>query len=66
MKKLFVILTLAFVSANIFAETLHFKNCKEARSKGYKNIKKGEPGYARHLDSNFYKLQYIRNTEIFF
>jgi putative pneumococcal surface protein len=45
-----VILTLAFVSANIFAETLHFKNCKEARSKGYKNIKKGEPGYARHLD----------------
>lgn len=50
MKKLFVILTLAFFSANTFAETLHFKNCKEARSKGYKNIKKDEPGYARHLD----------------
>ena len=50
MKKLFVILTLEFISTNTFAETLHFKNCKEARSKGYKNIKKGEPGYARHLD----------------
>ena len=50
MKKLFVILTLAFISTNTFAETLHFKNCKEARSIGYKNIKKGEPGYARHLD----------------
>ena len=50
MKKLFVILMLAFVSTNTFAETLHFKNCKEARSKGYRNIKKGEPGYARHLD----------------
>lgn len=50
MKKLFVIFMLAFVSANTFAETLHFKNCKEARSKGYRNIKKGEPGYARHLD----------------
>lgn len=50
MKKLFVILTLAFVSANTFTEALHFKNCKEARSKGYKNIKKGEQGYARHLD----------------
>ena len=50
MKKLFVILTLAFVSTNAFMETLYFKNCKEARSKGYKNIKKGEPGYTRHLD----------------
>ena len=50
MKKLFVILTLTFISANAFTETLYFKNCKEARSKGYKNIKKGEPGYARHLD----------------
>lgn len=50
MKKLFVILTLAFISTNAFTETLYFKNCKEARSKGYKNIKKGEPGYARHLD----------------
>ena len=41
MKKLLVVLTLAFVSANTLAETLHFKNCKEARAKGYKNIKKG-------------------------
>lgn len=43
-------MTLVFVSANTFSETLHFKNCKEARAKGYKNIKKGEPGYAKHLD----------------
>lgn len=50
MKKLLVVLTLAFVSANTLAETLHFKNCKEARAKGYKNIKRGESGYARHLD----------------
>ena len=50
MKKIFMILTLAFVSVNIFSESLHFKNCKEARAKGYKNIKKGEPGYAKHLD----------------
>jgi len=39
MKKIFVILTLAFVSVNTFSETLY-----------YKNIKKGEPGYAKHLD----------------
>ena len=50
MKKIFMILTLAFISANTFSESLHFKNCKEARAKGYKNIKKGEPGYAKHLD----------------
>ena len=34
MKKIFLILTLVFVSANTFSETLHFKNCKEARAKG--------------------------------
>ena len=50
MKKLLVVLTLAFVSANTLGETLHFKNCKEARAKGYKNIKRGDPGYAIHLD----------------
>lgn len=50
MKKIFVILTLVFVSVNTFSETLNFKNCKEACAKGYKNIKKGEPGYAKHLD----------------
>ena len=50
MKKIFVILTLVFASANTFSETLYFKNCKEAHAKGYKNIKKGEPGYAKHLD----------------
>ena len=36
MKKLFVILTLAFISTNAFTETLYFKNCKEARSKDQK------------------------------
>ena len=50
MKKIFVILTLAFVSVNAFSETLYFKNCKEVRAKGYKNIKKGEPGYRAKLD----------------
>ena len=50
MKKIFMILTLAFVSVNTFSETLYFENCKEARAKGYKNIKKGEPGYRAKLD----------------
>ena len=50
MKKIFMILTLAFISVNVFSESLHFKNCKEARAKGYKNIKKGEPGYRAKLD----------------
>ena len=50
MKKLFVILILAFVSVNTFTETLHFKNSKEARSKAYKNNKKRETGYAKHID----------------
>lgn len=50
MKKLLFVLILVFVSVNIFSETLRFKNCKEAKAKGYKNIKKGEPGYAKHLD----------------
>lgn len=50
MKKIFMILTLVFVSINTFSETLYFKNCKEARAKGYKNIKKGEPGYRAKLD----------------
>nr|DAT17879.1 MAG TPA: Excalibur calcium-binding domain protein [Caudoviricetes sp.] len=50
MKKLLVIFTLAFVTANVFSETLHFKNCKEAKARGYKNIKKGQLGYSKHLD----------------
>ena len=50
MKKLFLVLILAFVSVNAFSETLYFKNYKEARAKGYKNIKKGEPGYRAKLD----------------
>ncbi len=27
-----------------------FRNCTEARAAGYSNIRRGEPGYARHLD----------------
>jgi len=50
MKKIFVILTLVFVSVNTFSETLYFKNCKEAVEKEKKKKKKGEPGYAKHLD----------------
>lgn len=50
MKKLLLILT--FISVNTFSETLYFKNCKEAKAKakGYKNIKKGQPGYRDKLD----------------
>ena len=36
MKKIFMILALVFISINIFSEELYFKNCKEAREKGYK------------------------------
>lgn len=36
MKKLLLILTLSFISVNTFSETLYFKNCKEAKAKGYK------------------------------
>lgn len=27
-----------------------FANCTEARAAGYSNIRRGEPGYAQHLD----------------
>lgn len=50
MKKLLLILTLSFISVNTFSETLYFKNCKEAKAKGYKNIKKEQPGYRDKLD----------------
>ena len=50
MKKLLLILILSFISVNTFSETLYFKNCKEAKAKGYKNIKKGQPGYRDKLD----------------
>lgn len=29
---------------------LNFSNCKEARAAGYSHIRRGEPGYAPHLD----------------
>ena len=29
---------------------LHFRNCKEARAAGYSHMRRGEPGYAPHLD----------------
>lgn len=28
----------------------HFKNCKEARAAGYSHMRRGQPGYAPHLD----------------
>lgn len=31
-------------------EDIYFSNCKEAKTKGYKNIKKGHPGYSEDLD----------------
>ncbi|MBR0873704.1 excalibur calcium-binding domain-containing protein [Bradyrhizobium tropiciagri] len=31
--------------ANVF-----FRNCTEARAAGYSRIRRGEPGYAPHLD----------------
>lgn len=51
MKKLFV-LSILLTGAAGFANSknLYFKNCKEARSKGYSSIKKGEPGYRKALD----------------
>lgn len=29
---------------------VYFNNCKEAKSSGYRNIRKGEPGYRDKLD----------------
>ena len=29
---------------------IHFRNCKEARAAGYSHMRRGEPGYAPHLD----------------
>lgn len=29
---------------------VHFRNCSEARANGYSRIRRGEPGYAPHLD----------------
>ena len=29
---------------------IHFRNCKEARAAGYSHMRRGEPGYALHLD----------------
>ena len=53
MKKLFLFCLLGFslLSFQVEAKSgVYFKNCKEARSKGYSNIKKGEPGYRPGLD----------------
>lgn len=30
--------------------TIYFKNCSDAKSKGYWNIRRGEPGYSQKLD----------------
>ena len=51
MKKI-VLVTLLILSLNAFAESkkVYFKSCKEAKAKGYSNIKKGEEGYRKELD----------------
>ena len=33
-------------------ENIYFSNCKEAKTKGYKNIKKDQPGYSEALDKD--------------
>lgn len=32
------------------APKIHYKNCREARAAGVAPIRRGEPGYAKHLD----------------
>ena len=29
---------------------VHFRTCSEARAAGYRRMREGQPGYARHLD----------------
>jgi len=29
---------------------VHFRNCTEARANGYSRMRRGQPGYAPHLD----------------
>lgn len=49
MKKMIIIflMTIQFVG---FSKNIYFKNCSEARSRGYSNIRKGEAGYRPQLD----------------
>ena len=37
-------------SSNKSSSSLYFKNCTDARNRGYSNIGKGEPGYRSGLD----------------
>ena len=37
-------------SSNKSSSSLYFKNCTDARNRGYSNIRKGEPGYRSGLD----------------
>ena len=37
-------------SNNKSSGSLHFKNCTDARNRGYSDIKRGEPGYRSGLD----------------
>lgn len=48
MKKL-IFLVLMMLTVNSFAE-LRFSSCKDARSKGYSHIRRGQPGYSSRLD----------------
>lgn len=54
MKKLFLVIGLLILATSLYASSknnsIYFKSCKEAKSKGYSNIKKGEPGYRPGLD----------------
>lgn len=49
MRKIYIIFLLA-IHFFSFSSNLYFKNCSEAKEKGYSNIKKGESGYRPELD----------------
>lgn len=54
MKKLFLVIGLLILVTSLYAsnknKTIYFKSCKEAKSKDYSNIKKGQSGYRPGLD----------------
>ena len=36
--------------SNLNSETVYFRNCSEARAAGAAPVRRGDPGYAPHLD----------------
>lgn len=40
------------INKNVSQNNLYFKSCKEARTKGYAGILKGQPGYSQKLDKD--------------